>query len=387
MRRSSDSTEQENGYVRISTLIKEHFTWISAVVAALASLAGILNLLVFTRYIGRPDVFSRSLEFGPSLAVLLLTYLLIFLAIAGSMLITSYFFTLVTSWLRPKPEFAEPMIRQLFGMVVSGMLSIILVVMILAYCWEGPASGWWLLTVFMLPAILSWPFILVHMDHAKALSSPLTWAKKFRLCATLTGLVGGVALVGIFPAWYASFLYEESPDLSEWVEVIKFGATCLIAMAAPLAPAIGFYIKEKEGKSAQMKGALTGLLLFFALLTFTMPAMFSVTSVGSMNLLGISEREVRRHLVDNEQYPASSLNTARWSVTKHGDKWYSLNAFSLYAYGPINLLCPAELSTVRNRELRKHTKACIPFLKDEIQTLDAVEQGTKSATAEAASPQ
>ncbi|MFN9525559.1 MAG: hypothetical protein ACK561_25985 [Pseudomonadaceae bacterium] len=378
MQQPPRSKKPKSPFLQALKLIRKHFVWASAVAAGLASLAGVLNLLVFTRYIGRPDVFTRSLEWGPGLVVLMLSYVLIFIAITGSMLITSYFFTLTPSWLRHRLKINELIIRHLLGMTVSGMFSIVLVIMAVTYFLGDKASHWWMLTVFILPAFLSWFFIDVHIDRAGILPVPLSWKKKLGLCGALTGLVGVTAITGIYPALYVTSLYEESPDLSEWAEIFKFGFTCLLTMAASLAPATGFYLMAKEDKRAQIKGALIGLLIFLGLLTFTVPAIFSVPSVGAANLLGISDREVRRYLVNGTEYPAKSLSSARWSITEYENGRYSLEAFSLYEHGPVNLLCPADLSAIKNKYLSQHTKACIAFKSKDVDSLDAVDQQRES---------
>ncbi|MFV3093253.1 hypothetical protein ACNJYG_22595 [Pseudomonas sp. GW6] len=372
-------TEQESEYGRLFTLIKEHFTWVSPVAVALAFLAGLLNLLAFTWFIGRPELFSRSLEFGPSLALLMLSYLAIFAAIISSMLVTSWFFMATLRQLRPKPESAESMTRWLFFMVLSGMFTLILLVMLLAHIQEETPSSWWSFTVLIGPALLSWFFIREHKNQAEALASPLSRVKSFGLCVALTIAAGFVAFLGILPARYTLSLYGGSVGLGQWIEVIQLGVTCLTVMAGSLVPAFGYFINAKKGRAAQIKGALIGLMTFLALLTFAMPAIFSVASVSSVRLLGFSDREVRRYLVDSEQYPVSSFNAARWSVSEHGDKRHSVIAFSLYAHGPIELLCPEELSTLKSWEFKQHTKICIPFEKDEIRTLDVEERSVKNA--------
>ncbi|HFJ0421609.1 TPA: hypothetical protein ACGS08_004214 [Pseudomonas aeruginosa] len=374
MQQPPRSKKPKSPFLQALKLIRKHFVWASAVAAGLASLAGVLNLLVFTRYIGRQDVFMDSLELGPGLVVLMLSYVLIFIAITGSMLITSYFFTLAPSWLRHRLETNRLIVRHLLEMTVSGMFSIVLVVVAVTYFSGDKAGHWWMLTVFILPALLSWVFIGIHIET----DTPLSWKKKLCLCGALTGLVGFTAITGIYPALYVTYLYEESPDLSELAEIFKFGFTCLVTMAASLAPATGFYLMAKEGRRAQIRGALIGLLAFLGLLTFTIPTVFSVPSVGAVNLLGISDREVRRYLISSAQYSANSLNPARWSITEYENGRYSLEAFSLYEYGPVNLLCPADLSAIRNKYLSQHTKACIDFKSKDVDSLDAVDQQLES---------
>jgi len=368
MTASVGSPEQNNASQSLLTALKDHFVWVSPVAVILASLIGLLNLLVFTWYINRPELFSRSLEFGPSLALLMLSYLMILAGIVGSMLITSYFFALTLQGLQPKPEYTGALARGLFFRVMSGMASMVLVLVVGAVWHAGALSGWWMLAIFVLPVVLSWSFIVRHRDQAKVLSGPIQGKRKLLLCAGVAMGTGLVAMLGILPAWYATFLYEGSGNTADWAEAIKLALTCLITMAGSLAPAVGYYLRAGSGVSAQRRGALIGLGAFLAFMVVTSPSLFSVASVGSVRLLGFSEREVRTYLVDQEQYPASSMSAAQWSITPLNERKYAIRAFSLYAYGALNLLCPQALKDMKLKELKQHTGNCIPFEKGSVKT-------------------
>ena len=375
----SEAPEQENGSLWILELIKNHFTWISATVAAFAPLAGILNLAVYANYIGRPDIFLRSLQFGPSLVILFLAFILLFVGIVGSMLITSYFFSLIPSWLRPMSEHADSITRRLFGMTVLGMLGIVLILGIASFLGRTLESPWWMLIVFLLPAFFSWLFINAHINQAEYLTSPLTTRKKIWACVLLTILVGVTAAFGIYPAWYVASLYEERSALSGLIEGLLF---CLLTMAASLAPAVGYYISTNKSRGAQIKSALAGVLIFLGILTITAPPVFSVASVGSTSFLGLSDRQVRNYVVNSEEYPAKNLDQLSWKITNDGGKKYNLEAFSLYEFGPVNLLCPADMQAIKNRHLDEHTERCIAFKGGAVLPLDAVKKEALSKRSE-----
>jgi MFS family permease len=377
MQPATPDTTQENSPLTTLELIKDHFTWVSTTIAALASLAGVSNLILYTNFIGRPDILLPSLEFGPSLGILFLVYILIFTAIVGSMLITSYVFTLSPSLLRPKPEHADSITRWLFGMTVGGMLGIVAILGIASILDSTLESVWWLLFVFLLPAILAWPFIRTHIDHAEFLAAPLTLSKKLWASVTLIALVGFTATLGIYPAWYVTVLYEERSALSGSIEGLFF---CLVTMAGSLVPAVAYYSSAKKGKSAQIKSALVGLLIFLGILTLTIPPVFSVASMGSASLVGLSDLQVRRYLIDSEKYPANSLDESSWAIKNDDGKKYTVEAFSLYTFGPITLLCPADLRAIKSRYLGKHTERCIPFKRSAIEALDAVEKASSDSS-------
>ncbi|MCP9340341.1 hypothetical protein [Stutzerimonas xanthomarina] len=361
--------KESGGSLWVLELIKNHFAWISATVAAMAPIAGIFSLVVYVNYIGRPDVLLRSLQFSPSLIVLVLAFILFFVAIVGSMLITSYFFSLVPAWLRPKPEYGDSFTRRLFGVTVLGMLGIVFILGIASQLDRTLESPWWLLVVFILPAVFSWPFINGHLDKAEYLAAPLAIHKGILACVLLTILVGVTALLGIYPAWYVMRFYEGRSGMSGLTEALLF---CLLTMAGSLAPAVGYYMSINKNRAAQVKSALAGVLIFLGILTLTAPPVFSFASVGSMSVLGLSDRQVRKYLVSSEDYPADYLNQLSWNATSDGGKKYTLEAFSLYEFGPVTLLCPAAMRTVKNNNLKDHTNLCIAFKSDAVLPLHAI---------------
>lgn len=174
-------------------------------------------------------------------------------------------------------------------------------------------------------------------------------------------------------------LYEERSALSGLFEGLLF---CLLTMAGSLAPAVGYYISANKSRAAQIKSALAGVLVFLGILTITAPPVFSAASVGSTSLLGLSDRQVKRYLIDNEEYPAKSLDQSRWKITDDGAKKYALEAFSLYEFGPVNLLCPTDMRTIKSRHLDEHSERCIAFKSSAVLPLDAVKEEVSSGSSE-----
>lgn len=354
-------------------LLKEHYGWISAIIAALAPFAGIINLGVYAHYVGRADVFMPSLELGPGLILLWLAYILFFVILIGGMLITSLFLSWGLSGLRPKPEYAASIVRTLTVITAAAMLCVVIPVGVAAYQ-NKQASLWLMLLAFLPPALYSWLFIQRNIDKAELLTSDLKPWQMFLACAALIALVGLTALFGIYPAWFVTMFYEERGTMGGWLEALVF---CFVAMVGSLAPAIGYYNLALKGRAAQIKAALGGVFIFMVVLTLMVPSLLSFPSVVAVKFLGISDRQVKRYLITNEDYPADDLDAKRWTITRSEEKKFLLEGFSLYAYGPIALLCPANLAKLKEKELDQHTAECIPFAKSAVKALDAVVQVEK----------
>jgi hypothetical protein len=347
-------------------LLKEHYGWVSVIAAGL----GILNLAIYTHHIGRPDVFMSSLEFGPGLILLWITHLFFFVVLIGSMLFPSLVFAGGLSALRPKPEYAASIVRVLTGLTAFAMLGVVIPIGAAAYR-DETASPWWALTVLVVPALCSWFFLHGNIAKTELLTDKLKSWRMLLACVALTGLLGLTALVGIYPALFVTQFYEERGAMGGWGEALFF---CFVVMVGSLAPAVGYHNQLLKGKPAQFRGGFFGFGLFAALLILTVPSLLIFPSVVSAKFLGITDREVKRYLIVNEEYPADSLDTQRWSITRSEAKKYLLHGFSLYANGPIALLCPADLAKLPERELHKYTAQCVPFDESAVKPLDVVEQ-------------
>lgn len=356
-------------------LMKEHYGWMSAIIAALASFAGIVNLAVYTHYIGRADVFMTSLELGPGLVLLWLAFVLFLVILIGSMLITSLFLSAGLSWLRPLPEHTEAIVRGLTAITAAGMLALLVPVGYFAYVGQEP-NPWGLIAILVPPALCSWFFMRRNIGKADALTANLKPRQMFFACLVLIVMVGLTVLFGIYPAWFVTMFYEERGVTGGWGEALFF---CFIAMIGSLAPAIGYYNLAAKGKAAQVKGALVGVIMFMGTMTMMVPSLLSFPSVVAVKFLGISDRQVKRYLITSEEYPADSLDTKRWSISRSEEKKFILHGFSLYSYGAVVLLCPADLAKVKEKEIDKHSAQCIPFAKSAVRTLDGVVQDVAAA--------
>ncbi|SFY08998.1 hypothetical protein [Azotobacter vinelandii] len=376
MQPAETNTQQSKSNFFVLELIRDHFTWISATTASLAPLAGIANLALFTNHIGRPDVFIRSLEFSPSLVVLALAYIAISIFVIGSMLITSFIFTLAPNYLQPEPEHSKKIIRHLFSIALIGILSVVAILSALAIK-DQTLSEWWLSAAPIPIAISSYLFIKNHAQQTRTISGPASGGKNAYRVSLLTAWGCGVAVFSILPALYVMALHKEASGL---LGVIEELILCTIMMIASMTPAIAFYVTENGGRAKQIKSAASSVLLLLILMMFITPRIFSVGSVGAANLLGISDRQVRHYLVDNEEYPASTLDATPWSIENNNGKKYTLTAFTLYTYGPIELLCPRDLSAIKNSDLENHTKSCISFMRSAIRPLDSVAEGISEPT-------
>lgn len=368
------STAQPNeSFSWILELLKEHWGWISAIVATLAPLAGIVNLVTYSHYIGRQDVFMPSLELGPGLILLWLAYILFFVLVISNMLFSSLILSLGLSKLRPNPETSASITRIVVAITALSMFTVVLLVIYWTYKGEE-ANFWWMLLVLVPPALCSWFFIAGNIDKAQSLQSVVKPWQWLFACAAFTLTVGLAALFGIYPAWFVTKFYQARGVADSGAEA---GAFCVMAMFFSLAPTIGYYQAAPKGKAAQIKGGLSGLIIFLAVLVLMIPALLAFPSVFAVKFLGISDRQINRYLINSTEYPANTLDAKLWSLSRSMESKYLIEGFAIYRYGSIILLCPAHLADKEEKELDQHTGQCIPFSKNDVRQLDEAHQKPK----------
>jgi len=328
---------------------------ISSVALALAYFLGALNLWFFTRFVGRPDVFMQSLEFGPGLVALMVSGLATLFIVIGTLVVSSWFFVFPMEYLEFKEDGGVKKITLwLMAVFASGVISFVL---IYAFCGYGIK----LFLAFVLPSVCA--YILVVNYAKKDVSKFILWGLLILVFAIL------MFLDLVLPYAYMRELYNREVGISgEWY---RFAYWLILSLGA-LLPGVAAGVNTKEGMATKMKHVLVGLLGYVVILTMIIPNIFGVISASSMEILGVSEQRVRRYLVDARQYPSYSLEPHRWLVNDYDGSHYSLNAFSLYKFGPVNLLCPADLSEKNIWDIKSYAHFCIPFRQGAIRKLDAV---------------
>lgn len=353
---------------------KEHYGWITALCAFLASFAGVASLSSYSLYIGRPDVFLRSLEFGPSLAILFVACFLLFVGLVGSMLVTSYVFSSTISFLKPEIEQAKTVVRWLFGMTAAAMAVLILVVLagtLLDY--STAHLGWAFLSLIPLVGT-AWKFFKVNAGKLGCLPLEAGTSRKILACALLVAALELIAFLGIFPASVVAKSFVGPDTILGLSQALIFS---FITMQGSLFPAVVFHMSMAESRLIRFRLVLASVFGFIGVLTITAPAMFGFVSVGGAHTIGLSDLEQRHYLISSDKYPIGKFDKTRWNTVEDQEKKFIIDAISLYSFGSVELLCPANLRLVKAPERRKYTQRCVRFTRSAITVLDAVDEADR----------
>jgi len=350
----------------------------SSVTLVVAYFVGAVNLWGFSWFIGRPDVFMQSLDVGPGLLALMASSLISLLLIIGFPLIPSLFFFLHVKDLKLDKDSAKEIAWRLFIIFAGGLL-----VFVVVSAFSGYRAC--LFTAFIIPVLVVLDLVANSGDWVRfftALIIPVLVAcnlaanyakenvsKLFLFLGLIVSFSFFMALDIVFSKAYMTAFYDGGVDVAgDWD---KFSGLFFLSLGAVF-PGIFFVINAYKGPVSKVKHAVFGVLGYIVLLGFTIPKIFGVISADSMALLGINEQEVRRYLIDAKQYPVNSLDDYGWAIKEYDYHSYSLDAVSLYEFGAVNLLCPADLSKKNILKISSYTHRCIPFRQDAVRKLDAL---------------
>jgi len=392
-----DDKKQENGRdtngmfrkhkerKRFIKCCRENFFWVSSFFTFLASCLGLFSLWVFAQFVGRPDVFVQSLEFGPGLLLLVPFFLFVYGILIACFIGSSWLFVFAV---RNFKHGRESAIARSFWLLPLGMVAccasvIILVVMY----WKEDGWPWCWFVLFGFVCVgLFFRFVRQYGGGVKEVVASSEMRVLKCLCLAFSMVV--VAAVNTFFSIGYQKIFQEADVKFEGVGLF---AVLLFLSVIPLVPVVLFYVREGKGEFSQVVGGAAGVLLFHAGLFVGVPWIFGVASTSAMMFLGVVDMEPKRYLVNEAQYPEKSLNNEneRWLIERHGENHYSLEAVSIYAYGAINLLCPADFVKSQDQnskpqsgaeqrkkwhadldKLKSRIQDCIPFQRDEVRKLD-----------------
>ncbi|WP_060484824.1 hypothetical protein [Pseudomonas sp. NBRC 111123] len=353
---------------RLLQLVKDNYSWLSAILAVIVSTSGLLNLLLYTNYIGRPDVFLRSLEVGPSLILLWLVYFVLSILALGIMVCTSCVIVQIITWLQPAPQHSAAVLRNLLFTLALCVLAGISPVAI-NILFDADISYWPMLLV----PLVAFAGALVTIGRCAAYCKSLSPSDTFKVRASkafgLAVLLVMATLIAAFPLELSIIFYKEQASTADNIKLVMY--MCLI-MTGSAAPSVGYYWNMQKDRLTRIRTSIATTTLYLLVVLSFSPSLVSAPSIGAMKLLGIRDTHPKHYLIDNAAYPASSLNASMWAIKDSEAKKYRLTGYSLYSYGAVELICPPGLAEKRINEMDKHTHACIPFQRNSVTPLEAI---------------
>lgn len=177
----------------------------------------------------------------------------------------------------------------------------------------------------------------------------------------IVGLAAGfAAIAGVFPAVFAIWSYRGSDQVTVGVVAI-----CLVSMLASCLPALA-YLLVKGSLLRKYLGAFFALIICFVIFWVLSPGIFGVLTYSAAQAIGVRSTQVNRYVV-TEKFPVAAFDEKVWGVDKlSSDKLFAIEAFKLYGFGGVQLLCPRKLLAVDLRDLPSRSMECVAVVGDKI---------------------
>ena len=334
----------------------DHWGAMAWLLSLLGLLAGFASLFCYTQAIGRTELFQAAAEHQAMLFVWLASVGLITIAFILVMASAAVLFAMAVSMLNGHHRLPRRAINSLLFIVSAGYA-----------CFGGLilwASDWeveWVLaTVCVVTALATALFYILNSNlHIPVVLSARRprkgkaaspWALLFFMFLALLGTV----VAGVFPAHMVLMAYrgEDTPDA-----VGQLMLVAVFSMILALLPVWVFY--KARGDVARRwqlcLGSLVGALMVYLILS---PATLGLITYAAANTMGVRDNQVRAYMF-TDQHVLGELDINQWSVQPRQADAAGIQAFKLFGFGSVLLLCPAELAKTELEQWPQHSGRCL----------------------------
>ncbi|TBU74543.1 hypothetical protein [Phytopseudomonas daroniae] len=322
----------------------------------LGLLAGFASLFCYTQAIGRTDLFQAAAAHQSMLFVWLGSVGLMtifFILVMGT---ASVLFGLAVSMLNGHHSWQRRAINPLLFIVAAGYV-----------CFGGLilwAADWgveWVaVVVSLMTGLATWLFFLMsrnlNVPIVRSARSPKKgkavspWGLLFFMYLALLGAV----VAGVFPAQMVLMAYrgEDTPDAVGQLMLIA-----VFSMILALLPVCVFY-KARGHLARRMRLcvlSVIGALLVYVVLS---PATLGMITYAAASSMGVRDNTVRAYMLTDKDV-LSELDTDQWAIQPRHEGAARIEAFKLFGFGSVLLLCPAKLVKTGLKDWPDYSEQCL----------------------------
>ncbi|UYO93953.1 hypothetical protein [Pollutimonas sp. M17] len=358
---------------RLPAFMREHFKWIASLAFILSSGAGVFTLLFYLNYLGRPDLFIDSLEFSPALIIWFLIFFFFFIVIVVSTLMSSCCLALSVLLANPDSDSRSCIALRLFAVTAIIMMLWISLLVVSAYLPDTDwlmASGAWIIGIYILSAIGAWLFLRKHPLNLPKLKEGSIWKRTY---LPLGFSLGTTALMGTLPAYLVMKGYA-GPD--NWENALRLISFCALAMILSMAPAVCYYLSDSQTKYRRTSAVTGGLAFYAIILTVIASGAFGYATVNIAKIAGLTDLTPRLYEISNNNHNIENFMAKDWAASSAGADHFTIKAVNLYSFGSVKLLCPITAVPEAYKDWRKNSNRCVPFKKNAVASLAAIEPST-----------
>jgi len=188
------------------------------------------------------------------------------------------------------------------------------------------------------------------------------WARKgFWLVFLLSLSIFVTVIFAAFPILLTirSYMERETPDTVPYVAGLSW-----LTLIFTLLPVIIFYCFKGDIYRRTFNG-LMAMILAFCAFTMLSPGSLSHITYIAAESLSVRQKTAERYALP-EDMELQDLSATLWKTRQVAAKKIEVEAFQLYSFGDVLLLCPKDMLSLELKELKNYSKFCVSTLNSKV---------------------
>ncbi|WP_448118965.1 hypothetical protein [Pseudomonas serbica] len=314
---------------------------------------GLTSLYVYTRAIGRLDLFMAAIDSKSALAIWILLVVLTMMAYIFILTATTWLYGVSVSqfdrYHRKHHKIACWLLIPL--MIGFGVFTLLGFFYPTQYRASVSVSIIALTTIGALAALFCFkPFrLLICLNTSRTVDGKKIF---FLIC------LAGTLVFTVIAAVFSTSLILNTYVGDDTAEAVKFVALFSWATSVlSLVPTLIFYTTKGDIIRRVAFGCTAAGFLFLVFLLFARGTMTSITYMAAGNL-EIRQVTSARFVLD-DQLKLEDFDNLQWRTRLHKTNRVEIEAFQLFSFGDVLLLCPEGLLDRKLNAIIRYTKFCI----------------------------
>ncbi|MDO9347004.1 MAG: hypothetical protein Q7T99_26380 [Pseudomonas sp.] len=328
----------------------EHWTPFTVTVIFLGTGFGMLSLYIYTKAIGRPDIFMSTLDSKSALLVWVLVVTFMMTLQLAVLMVSAWLYGMSVSLLNSRRENTRYIAGWLLVPLVVGFTTF----MTLAFYWNeevsaGQAlsivSGTTLLALLGLAQIRTVRLLIARgapRDQRKWVYVPIA------LMLLMTVVSGTLPTLLILDSYVGQ-------DDEAAVTFVAIFSICTFVLS--LIPALLFFVVQGSLFRRMSMVAVSVMIFFILFLLSARGPMSSITYIVA-GTLEIRQAHAARFILE-DQVKLGDLDSLQWQTRLRDDARVQVSAYQLFAFGDLLLICPMAIHTAKLHQLPSYTKLCL----------------------------
>ncbi|MCK9798799.1 hypothetical protein M1B34_13970 [Pseudomonas sp. MAFF 302030] len=339
---------------KIVKQVLTYWTQIGTLIGLSAAGLGMLSLYMYTRAIGRTDLFMDAIDAKSALLVWLFMVLVMMGIFLILLCVTTVLFGLATSLFHRTADRTKDVVVWLALPVLVGFSSIVVAI------YYASGSDWWLIIgLLMIFPVSCWGVLsrqAFQQVIAANLETPTGSAPRDRVSFLLSLLACllGTVIAALFPTMLAmnAYVNEVSNDSAHPIASLS-----LLTLVLTLLPVVVFHHKAGSVYKRALYAVLCVILIAVVFLLMLPGAMSQITTKAAGGL-DIRQSVVERFVL-RDDIELLDLDPLVWNTRLMSQNHLEIQGFQLFSFGDVLLICPQGLRQLPLNQMHSYTQQCI----------------------------